>query len=174
METLKAIVCRKSVRNYTGEGLCKEELDSILRAAWAAPVGMGEYGAMHLTVITNKELLNDIDKNGAEFFGDPQSHPLYGAPVLIVVSAKADLPTDLVSANAGTIVENMALAATDMELGSVCIWGAMIGLKSNESLLAKLQLPEGFSVVGALAVGVTEEIFTEREIPENRIEVTYI
>ncbi len=88
MKTLETICSRKSIRSYTGEGITQDELKQILTAANASPVGMGRYDEMHLTIVTNLELLRKIDQAGAAMFGKPDIHPLYGAPVLILVSTK--------------------------------------------------------------------------------------
>lgn len=53
MNTMETICSRKSVRTYTGEQITEEQLNTILKAANAAPVGMGQYEGVHLTVITN-------------------------------------------------------------------------------------------------------------------------
>ena len=71
MNTMETICKRKSVRNYTGENITNEELSTILKAANASPVGMGQFDSLHLTVITNKELLNKIEKVTAAMFGKP-------------------------------------------------------------------------------------------------------
>lgn len=62
---METICSRKSVRTYTGEQITEEQLNTILKAANAAPVGMGQYEGVHLTVITNTELLDRIDAAGA-------------------------------------------------------------------------------------------------------------
>ena len=69
MNTMETICSRKSVRSYTGENITADELNVILKAATASPVGMGQYDSLHLTVITNVELLNKIDAAGAALFG---------------------------------------------------------------------------------------------------------
>ena len=88
MNTFDTICSRKSVRSYTGENITEEELTKILKAGDASPVGMGQYDNMHITIIKNKELLKQIDEAGARMFGKPDMHPLYGAPMLILVSTK--------------------------------------------------------------------------------------
>jgi hypothetical protein len=47
----------------------------------------------------------------------------------------------------------MALAATDLGLGNVYIFGSVNALNLHAELVAKLNLPEGFVPVSALAVG---------------------
>lgn len=173
MEFVKAMSSRKSVRSYTGEALTQEQIDALLKAAYAAPVGGGQYDKMHLTVITDKALLNEIDQNGANFFGDPSIKPLHDAPILIIASASPEMGADVASANTGAIVENMSLAATDMGIGSLFIWGAMAGLRANKDLLAKIDLPEGYVIYGSMIAGKTEEQMEERSIPANKIPVSY-
>ena len=68
METLKTMTCRKSVRSYKNT-LSDADLQKILLSAQAAPIGMGKYDTMHMTVIRNAELLQELDRNAAEFFG---------------------------------------------------------------------------------------------------------
>ena len=85
METFKTMTCRKSVRSYKST-LSDANLQKILMAAQAAPIGMGKYDTMHMTVIRNTELLQELDRNAAEFFGDPSRTPLYNAPCLVVIS----------------------------------------------------------------------------------------
>lgn len=174
MNTLEAIARRKSVRSFSGK-ITEKELNTILKAAYASPVGRARYENVHLTVITNRELLDRIDKNAATFFQNPAIHPLYNAPVYIVVSAKLSGPADNVGySNCATIVENMALAAVEMGLGACHIWGATAALSHNDGLLKELSLPEGFTPCCGIVLGETEEAYTDREIPENCIQTTYI
>ncbi len=173
METLKAINSRKSVRSYTGI-LTDEELQTVLKAAQESPIGGAAYDTMHMTVIQNKDLLHEIDRNCAEFFGDLSRRPLYGAPCLILMSTNVPEVGNVQYSNAAMMVENMMLTATDIGLGSCAIWGAVAALNTNQELVAKLNLPEGYTVCCGIIVGETEEKFVEREIPTDRIATAYI
>ena len=51
MELLNTLISRHSVRTYNGEPLLSSDLEKILKAAKAAPVGLGLYDQMHLTVV---------------------------------------------------------------------------------------------------------------------------
>lgn len=172
MNTMEAICSRRSVRTYTGEQVTSEELNTILKAAYAAPVGMGRYDSVHLTVITSTELLGKIDAAGAAMFGKPDMHPLYGAPMLILVSATlpdAEGMKNVTYSNAASIVQNMALAATELGVGACHIWGATMALLNAPDVLASLRLPAGFTPCCALALGKTDCAFEPREIPAERI-----
>ncbi len=175
METLKALKTRKSTRSYTG-ALSDEALQTVLMAAQAAPVGMGQYDKIHLTVIKDKALLDEIDRAAVKFFGDPSRLPLYGAPCLILVSTPIPDPAagNVSYSNAAVITENMSLTATDIGLGSCLIWGAVAALNQTPELVAKLNLPEGHTVCCGIVIGETTDELTEREIPADRISVTYL
>lgn len=177
MSMMETICKRKSVRNYTGEQITEEELQLILKAANAAPVGMGKYEDVHLTVITNPELLGKIDAAGAAMLGKPGAHTLYGAPMLILVSAKmppVKMMENVVFSNAAIIVQNMALAATELGVGVCHIWGATTALANSPELLQELNLPEGFAPCCAVTVGKTEYVYEHRNIPMDRIAISTI
>lgn len=177
MNTSDTICKRKSIRSYTGELISEEELSVILKAANAAPVGMGRYEDVHLTVIKNKELLEKINNAGAEMFGKPGADVLYGAPMLLLISARlpeAEGMRNVSYSNAAIIAQNAALAATELGVGVCHIWGATMAITSHPDILKDLTLPEGFSPCCALTLGKTDEKYTAREIPENRIETNVI
>ena len=65
METMKAIAKRKSTRAFNPEkGIAKADLDAILAAGCAAPVGAGDYSSLHLTIIQSNEMLDKINELG--------------------------------------------------------------------------------------------------------------
>ena len=176
MNTMETIFSRASVRTYTGEPVTPEELAVILQAAKASPAGMARFDTLHLTVIHNADLLAEIDAAGAALFGDPNMHPLYGAPTLVVVSSQKSAPgmENVAYSNAAIMVHNMALAATHLGVGSCYIWGATMAMNKNDAILAKLNLPEDFIPCCAITLGKTDQVYTLREIPEDKIGQTVI
>lgn len=176
MNTMETICSRKSVRSYTGENITAEELEVILKAANASPVGRGQFDTLHLTVITNKELLGKIEATAAAMFGNPDMHPLYGAPTLILISSQKPAPMmeNVAYSNAAIMAQNMALAATELGVGTCHIWGAVAAMGSSPELLAELKLPEGFVPCCAMCFGKTDMLYELREIPEDKISKTVI
>lgn len=176
METLETIYKRRTIRNYTGEDLTNKELDLILKSANASPVGMGQYENVHLTVIKNKDILGKIDKAGAKMFGKPDMHPLYNVPTLIVISSKnlGEAMANVAFSNCAIIAHNMALTATELGIGAVYIWGATMALSKDEDLVKSLELPTDFSPCCAIGLGKTDEKYTIREIPNDRIKTNHI
>lgn len=175
MNTFENLYSRRSIRTYNGEKITDEELNEILKAAYAAPVGRALYDTLNITVITNRVYLNKWE-NYCESLTDRR--PFYGAPTVILVSSL--LPaTDLKSvnvnfSNAAILVQNMAIAATELNIGSCHIWGAVRALNENEELLKELHLPEGMVPCCAIILGHTDEKYELREIPEKRIKTDFI
>lgn len=168
MELMKAIAMRKSTRSYKVEQISDETLNTIINAGCAAPVGHGAYDAVHLTVVQNSDLLNRITKTAANVFGTPKANLLYGAPTLVIVSGKPnDKFPNAEIANAACIIENMALAATNIGIGSVYLWGILCAFNADKELLKDLNLPEGFIPASSIALGYpTEPLTAEKELKQ--------
>lgn len=175
MNTFENIYSRKSIRTYNGENVTESELNEILKAAYAAPVGRALYDTLNITVISNRDYLNRWE----DYCEASSGHrPFYGAPTVILVSS-AIPSTDLKNvnvnfSNAAILVQNMAIAATELGVGSCHIWGAIRDLNDNEALLKELNLPEGMIPCCAIILGHTDEKYELREIPESRIKTNFI
>ena len=163
MELSETLNRRRSIRSYTGQMADAAQLEAILAAAYEAPVGMGRYEGIHLTVVTRRSLLAAIDAAAARMFGKPDAHPLYGAPMLVVVSS--DQGGNVASANVAAVIQNMSLAAVDQGVGSCYIYGATRALAQDADLLAQLDLPEGFAPLGSIVLGQTDEKYEPRQVP---------
>lgn len=175
MNTLETIYSRKSIRNFNGESITDGELQEILKAAYAAPVGRGMYDTLSLTVISNKEFLNKWEKQMAATVGNPDLHPFYGAPTVVLVSSIVNPNNGNVNySNAATVVENMALIATELGVGACHIWGAVGVMSANPEFVKELNLSEGMVPCCAIALGKTNEKYELRKIEENRIKTSYI
>ncbi|MDO4749518.1 MAG: nitroreductase family protein [Eubacteriales bacterium] len=176
MNTLEALYSRRSIRKYTGESITDAQLQEILKAAYAAPVGKAMYETLNLTVITNKDYMARWEAYMREVMENPDLRPFFGAPTMILVSSK--FPTAPANntnySNAAIVVHNMILAAVEMGLGACHIWGAVRVLNGNEELVKELDLPEGMSPCCALVIGQTEEKYALREIPDQHIRTVYM
>ncbi len=176
MNTSEAIHSRRSIRNFNGESISEDKLSEILRAAYAAPVGRAMYDTLSLTVIENKDILAKWEKAMADAVGNPDMHPFYGAPTVILVSSA--MPNAAMNnvnySNAATLVQNMALAATELGVGACHIWGAVGVLNGNTELIKELGVPEGMVPCCAIALGEFDGGYELRENIENRIATNYV
>jgi len=131
---------------------------------------------MMLTVVQKKDLLEKLDQAGAKFYGNPDMHPLYGAPTVIIASAR-DTGSDrrmVGFCNAACIVENMALAATDLGLGSVYLMGSIMALGADADLKKDMKIPVDFIPASAIALGATAQPLKERDLTVTKITVDYL
>lgn len=176
MDTFEVLASRKSVRTYTGEPPSGEQLDQVLSAAMCAPVVMADYHNVMIDVVSDPKVLARIDGAGRDLFGSPKmKSPLYRAPMLVVVSARIYPGREnAMYSSCAIIVHNMALAATELGLGSVCIWGSITAVAHRPHVLTMLQLPEGFFPCCGLALGQTDATFPRRDVDPNRIKVVRV
>lgn len=150
METLDAIKNRVSTRKFLPKQITEKELEIILNAGKQAPVAYNKYDDLVITVVQNKDVLNEIDRLCDEHYG-ADTMVFFNAPTLIFVSSKK-AKYDQEYENVACVMENMALAATDINIGNVYLKGMTLHIE--EQTLAKLlNLPEGVKAIAALGVG---------------------
>ena len=179
-ETLQLIASRRSHRAYADTPLTKEQTEAILQAALASPSAVNRQ-PWHFTVVRNQQLLDEINQavweqmmkrnpeKRSPRFADKDFHVFYHAPCVIFISGLPDFhytPID-----GGIAVENIALAAESMGLGSVILGmprDAFLGDKADNFRKA-LHFPEGWDFVIAIAVGVPTDTKPAHEVKEDRI-----
>ena len=163
-EVLKVISARRSHRAYQPEKIPEEKLTAILQAGLEAPSAVNRQPWTY-TVVENQELLQKIhDATAAAMmkkaegersprFADDAFHVFYHAPAVIFIFGEKDFGWTKV--DCGIAVENMALAAESMGLGSVILGlpQAAFASEAGDELREKLACPEGSDFVIALAVG---------------------
>jgi len=173
MNISEAILNRKSVRAYLDKPVLADDLEKIVEAGRWAP----NAGPFQISVVRNAMLRQKINDrthdamfhSGNEFLQQraslPGYQPLYGAPVLILLSGPDDAPFSI--HNTTLAAENMLLKATELELGSCFIFSATLALNGtkNRNLAQEAGIPFGYSLQCALIVGyaAAENKFTVAE-----------
>lgn len=154
-QVLEVMKTRSSTRAYTDEALTESELDSVLEAGLQAPTGMNRQEIRFSVVRGDNPILTELDEEKRRLRGqEKQQHNFYyEAPVLIFLSAEDNFKWSKV--DAGIAVQNMALAAESMGLGTLiigCVYDAL-NKDKKEYFSRAFQIPEGYSFEIALAVG---------------------
>jgi nitroreductase len=161
MDVTEAITRRKSVRAYEDKAVPEDTLSKIVEAGQWPP----NAGPFHMSVIRNAALrkkindrtldamLNSDNEFAKQRASLPGYQPLYGAPVLILLSAPSDSPMGAV--NTALAAENMLLQATASGLGSCFLMSPTRGLNgpANGELAKKAGIPEGYALQCAVIVG---------------------
>jgi len=161
MNVSEAIAKRKSVRAYEDKPIPADVLKKIVEAGQWAP----NFGPFQISVIQNaglRQRINDRTLDAMAHSGNafaqqraslPGYQPLYGAPVLILLSAPADALFG--AANTALAAENMLLEATGLGLGSCYLASPTRALngESNPDLVREAGVPKGYTVQCAVIVG---------------------
>ncbi|MBR1809786.1 MAG: nitroreductase family protein [Paludibacteraceae bacterium] len=153
-QTLNTIMTRVSVRQFSDAKPTAGQIDTLLRAAMAAPSAVNKQPWAFL-VVDDKEMLQKI---GEQF---PNSRVQNGAQVAIVPcgdlgKALEGEAQDYWIQDVSAAVENLLLAAHSMGLGAV--WTGLTPIKARADAAAELLgLPEGIVPLCIIPVGYPAE-----------------
>ena len=172
MNTLEAIATRRSTRKFQEKPLDRTLIRKVVEAGRMAPSG-GNSQTTHFLVITNAQVLDKLARLVEKAFAGMEVTPgmyrsmahsieaskkggyvfHYNAPVLIVTANRQDYGNNM--ADCSCALENMMLAANELDLGS-CWINQLRWLREHAEILAfmrELGLPEDETICGALALG---------------------
>lgn len=172
MDAFTALYSRKSTRDFLEMMPGDAYIEKVLSAGMTAPVGRSRYETMHLTVVSNYDLLQDITHVTADETSRNRA-PFYGAPVVIFVSSNNERK-DLRLSDTGCIIENMAVAARALGLASIYLWGFIAPMKEHPDLVARLNLPEGYEPISALGIGYAKQDLDTYSEPRHTIDINYV
>lgn len=177
MNTLDCIFSRRSNRKFLPTPVQQEKLKQIVEAGRFAPSG-GNSQSCHLIVIESREVLSELAVIVREEFakmeitenmyrslvnsiqasqrGSYVFH--YGAPALIVVANKRGYGNAM--ADSACCLENMMLAANELDLGS-CWINQLHWLDENPRVhdyLLELGLLEDETICGSVSIGAVDNL----------------
>ena len=142
MNTLECLTNRRSVRAYKPDAVPAELIDKILEAGTFAPTGMGRQSPI-IVAITNKEVRDRLSKLNAGVMGS-EDDPFYGAPVVLVVLARKDMPTHVYDGS--LVMGNLLNAAHELGLASCWIHRAK----------EEFETEEGAAILAGLGIDASE------------------
>ena len=180
---LDTIAARRSHRVYQDTPVSQEQLDALLAACLQAPSAVNRQ-PWHISVVRDKQLLSDINDATREGmmrldsgkrsprFEDQQFDVFYHAPLVLFFSADPSWRYSMM--DCGIAVQNIALAAESMGLGSVILGlphEAFVGDRAEEFRRRLCFLPgEDFAI--AIAIGVPAD--TKAAHPVHDGHISYI
>ena len=185
MNTLESIKTRRSTRKFKAQPVELEKLQQIVEAGRFGPTG-GNCQTNHFFVISDTAVIAELKnlvqtafakmelrddlykslKNSITLSRKGNYSFCYTAPVLIVVANRKDYGNNM--ADVACAVENMMLAANELDLGS-CYINQLKWLNEEPTLLEYLRslgLQEDERVYASVAIGYAD---TETGLP-NRTE----
>jgi nitroreductase len=149
MDTLEAILTRRSVRTYTDEPVTERNIQTMLRAAMNAP-SAGNQRPWHFVVINKRDILAAIP----DFH--PYSSMLLQAPLAILVCGdpRVERSEGFWVQDCAAATQNLLLAARALDLGAVWL-GVHPREEREKGLRDLLKLPRCIVPFALVAIGHT-------------------
>jgi nitroreductase len=151
MEAIEAIMTRRSVRSFTGEPVTDGQLETLLRAAMAAP-SAGNEQPWRIVVTRDRDVLKRLS------LATPFARPLAGAAVGLAVCGEtvAIKHSGFWADDCAAATQNVLLAAHAIGLGAV--W---IGVHPSKLMVANLRRilrpPRSVTPFSLIALGHPEK-----------------
>jgi nitroreductase len=164
MEIYKAIMTRRSTRQFTEEAVSQQQSHLLLQAAMQAPSARNTQ-PWHFVVIDEREIMKQI----AGFH--PYAAMLVHAPLAFTVCGDLTIEqsVDYLALNCAAATENILLAAHGLNLGAVWL-GIYPRTERMTKLSQLLKLPQSIVPISLIAIGhPAEKKMTENRYRDDRI-----
>ena len=156
-ETLKVLESRRSCRSFKSEMVKEDDLKAIIKAGTYAATGMGKQSPI-IIAVTDKKLRDEISEENRKIGGWQEGFdPFYGAPVVLIVLAKKDVPTHVYDGS--LVMGNLMNAAESLGVASIWIHRAKEEFDSDfgKDILKKLGISDEYEGIGHCALGYAAE-----------------
>ena len=156
-ETLKTLETRRSCRNFKQDMVKEDDLKAIIKAGTFAATGMGKQSPI-IIAVTDKTLRDEISTENRKIGGwDEGFDPFYGAPVILIVLAKKDVPTHVYDGS--LVMGNLMNAAQSLGVASIWIHRAREEFDSEfgKNILRRLGIEGDYEGIGHCALGYAAE-----------------
>jgi nitroreductase len=165
METIKAIMTRRSIRAFKNTPVTDAQINVLLEAAMNAP-SAGDGRPWHFVVTTDRaklDALADALDEGKPMFKQAQ------AAILVCLDVSLEKFKGFGPQDCSCAAQNLQLAAHDMGLGTV--WIAVIGVPPRVAGCRKvLGVPEPIVPFAIFPLGVPgEQLAEEYRYDESRV-----
>lgn len=147
MDVLEAISTRRSIREFTGEPLKQEELETVLKAGFSAP-SAHNMQPWHFIVINTAERLEQISSIHPYAKNLPQA----GCAIIVCGDTEKQHREGFLIEDCSAAIQNMLLAAHGIGLGAV--WNGIYPLPEIMQLFRDtIKLPKTIIPVGMIVIG---------------------
>ncbi|MDE6493772.1 MAG: nitroreductase family protein [Bacteroidales bacterium] len=152
MAAINLIMSRTSIRAYSGQSVENDKVETLLKAAMAAPTA-GNKQPWKFVVIKDKQILNRLASGNMKMAAD--------ADLAIVVCGDLNLTfpgegVDYWIQDASAATENLLLAAHALGLGAV--WCGIYPIQERVRMLSELlNLPEHIIPLNVIPIGYPAE-----------------
>ena len=174
---IENIMARRSVRAYKEQTVPRELLEQVVECGINAPNAMNAQ-QWEVRVVESKAWIDkateaykqSVKGTPAEkMVTEPSFKNMFrNAPAVIFVAAQ---PSAYAGVDCGILGQNIMLAAYELGLGTCCL-GSPVGFMNSEAgakFLADLNLPEGYALQFAIAIGYPDQSPEAKPRDESKI-----
>ncbi len=157
METIEALLTRRSIRKYKNLQIEKDKIEIILKSAMYAPSAMN-LQAWHYVVIDNKMVLSETIKS------IPHAELLNQTPAAILVCGDSAIEKNesWMIQNCSAAIQNILLAAHGLGIGTC--WIAIHGMNEIvKNVSVQFKLPENVIPIALVTLGYPDESVTAED-----------
>lgn len=163
-ETQKSIMERRSTRGFSEIALTQTEIQTLIDAALASPTACN-YQDWHFIFLSNREMMRSFSAEYREMLLKTLSPDarnaktdydvFFGAPLVVFITLPETPRSRFAEVDAGIAVENLALSAQGMGLGSVILGRPrdVLDGENGKDWAQRLGFPEGHRFAIAIAIG---------------------
>ncbi len=152
MDTIEAIITRRSIRQYKAKKISEDKIKRILQCAMYAPSAMN-YQPWHFLVIDKKDTIEELQNTFQH------ADMLKQATLLILVCGDTELEknTDYLVQGCSAATENALLSIHAVGLGGV--WLSVYPNKEIiDGLKNKFEIPDNIVPISAISIGYPDEV----------------
>lgn len=151
MDSMEAILTRRSIRKYTNRPVSEDLVEEFLKAGMSAPSARNKR-PWHFVVINNRQILDEIPKF------HPYAQMLHLAPLAILIcgSKKLQPVEGYIVQDCSAATQNILLAVHSKGLGAV--WVGIYPRKERMDGIRKLlNIPPDIIPISLISIGYPDE-----------------
>lgn len=180
-ETQKSILERRSNRGFSSVALTQAETQALIDAALASPSACN-YQDWHFSFVRNQALLEEFSAQYRQILLSELTSEeakkknttydvFFHAPLVVFISLPETPKSRFAEVDAGIAVQNLALSAQGMGLGSVILGRPKDVFQANNTQKweERLGFPKGYRFAIAIAIGHPTVSKEAHPINENKI-----
>ncbi len=181
-EAINSILSRRSNRGFTDKKITEEQMRMLKACALASPTARNMQ-SWHFSFVSDEAVISLVENETLRIIDEKSDEAtkartnarnrkiFYDAPLVIFISSEKDNRWSHI--DAGIAVENLAIAAQSMGLGSVIIGLCAMAFEGDkkEELADKCGFPEGYDFSIAICIGRPNVSKEAHEIGDNKLTI---
>ncbi len=181
-ETINSILSRRSNRGFSDKQITEEQMSLLKACALASPTARNMQ-SWHFSFVSNESIISRVEAETVRIIDEKSDEAtkartnarnrkiFYDAPLVVFISS--DPESRWSGVDAGIAVENLAIAAQSLGLGSVIIGLCAMAFEgeNKEELSQLCGFPEGYEFSIAICIGRPNVSKEAHEIGDNKLTI---